>query len=260
MATTPRGIVYPTTGDTITPLANRFSALATSADTAIGNAQVSFVGTNADRLALVAPQLREGIRFRTNDTDRDWYYDGTNWLVADAGQYLIYPSTVTGGTVAADGTINFSGTAQVILDGIFSSRFQRYEIVYRHSHSANSGAAVQMRAGGTTYSGANYSEQRLAVTGTSITANAPTAQTSWGAASLSAPGYLAGSLSFISPATTGTPKYYSQQGQIAPGMGISNIQGWLGSVDNSVYDGFRYYLTTGGATFTSGYMKVYAYA
>lgn len=38
MATTTRGIVYPTVGDTLTPLADKFAALATSADTAISDA------------------------------------------------------------------------------------------------------------------------------------------------------------------------------------------------------------------------------
>ena len=38
MATTSRGIVYPTTGNAVTPLATRFADLATTTDAAIGAA------------------------------------------------------------------------------------------------------------------------------------------------------------------------------------------------------------------------------
>ena len=46
MATTSRGIVYPTTGNAVTPLATRFVDLATSADTAIGAVDTKFSNDN----------------------------------------------------------------------------------------------------------------------------------------------------------------------------------------------------------------------
>jgi hypothetical protein len=39
-----------------------------------------FSGTDAARIALTAPRLREGIRWRSTDTGTEWYRSATTWL------------------------------------------------------------------------------------------------------------------------------------------------------------------------------------
>jgi len=82
MATTPRGIYYPTVDTIMTPLANQFSTLASSVDTALGNIVSAghFTGTDAQRLALAAPGLRKGITWFTTDTNLMYMYNGTAWV------------------------------------------------------------------------------------------------------------------------------------------------------------------------------------
>lgn len=82
MATTPRGIYYPTVDTIMTPLANQFATLAQSVDTALGNVISAghFTGTDAQRLALAAPSLRKGITWYTSDTNLMYMYNGTAWV------------------------------------------------------------------------------------------------------------------------------------------------------------------------------------
>lgn len=88
MATTPRGIEYPTTASQVTPLANVFATMASSVDTALGNLDTAlsaganhYTGTNAARIALTAPALHEGIMWYATDTNLIWVYRDTTWKV-----------------------------------------------------------------------------------------------------------------------------------------------------------------------------------
>src|SRR5690348_1286886 len=88
MATTPRGIEYPTTASQVTPLANVFATLASSADTAIGNglATVSpganhYTGTDAARQAFSGGDLHEGILWYATDTNLIWVRRDTTWKI-----------------------------------------------------------------------------------------------------------------------------------------------------------------------------------
>lgn len=88
--TTNAGIVYPVVGNTITPLATHFANLANSVDTMYvglrdGNARL--VGTNAQRIAVTGAILREGLEFYTTDTNLNWFYNGSAWLLTP-GQVL----------------------------------------------------------------------------------------------------------------------------------------------------------------------------
>lgn len=98
MATTTRyAIYYPTTATQITPLSTQFSTLATSVDTAIATYLNATNGTDAQRGALVSPVLKEGLRWRSNDTDKDWLYNGTTWLPES---WTAYTPTWTAATTA----------------------------------------------------------------------------------------------------------------------------------------------------------------
>lgn len=77
---TERGIVYPTSGDTITPLETAFATLAQTADDAITDIEpqtVQVFETTADRDAASVP---EGSFCFVKNIDEPFYFDGTNWV------------------------------------------------------------------------------------------------------------------------------------------------------------------------------------
>ncbi len=166
MATTTNwSITYPTTANNITPLATHFANLASSTDTALTNVRNQsgrFTGTNAQRLALTAATGRtEGTEFYTTDTDRNWLYDGSTWVNADNGMYVITPASAPSGfTVGADGSLVASNlsTGPRNFDNIFSSRFRNYrvEITINRSTNGIGTSTFQFRSGSSTISGNGY--------------------------------------------------------------------------------------------------------
>lgn len=78
MPTTNFNLPLYTTSDTAA-LDTLLNGQSNALDTALLAAIWSFGGTDAQRTALAAPKLREGITWRTTDTDLDWWYDGSGW-------------------------------------------------------------------------------------------------------------------------------------------------------------------------------------
>lgn len=79
MVTTSRGILYPSTSDAITPLANHFSNLATSANTALGTLEgkVSYAVNNAADRDARYPAPTQGLRVYRLDTGLEETYLAT---------------------------------------------------------------------------------------------------------------------------------------------------------------------------------------
>ena len=136
MATTSRGIVYPTTGNAVTPLATRFADLATSADTAIGaidtkfsNDNRQFYGPEASIGSVTGMKLGDTYQ-ESNSNKILWKYDGANWVTGENGMSLIRPASVVGGAVDAYGRItpthNGNGTTTPLsLNGVFTDKFSK---------------------------------------------------------------------------------------------------------------------------------------
>lgn len=170
MATTTNwSITYPTSANQITPLETHFANLAGSTDTAlttVRNQSGRYTGTNAQRLALVAGTGRsEGTEFYTTDTDKNWMYDGTQWVNSDPGLFIVTPAAApTGFTVDADGSLvatNLS-TGFRNFDNIFSGRFRNYRMEVNVVKNTTSGTSVaQFRSGGSTISNAAYSASAI---------------------------------------------------------------------------------------------------
>lgn len=166
MATTSTwSITYPTTANAITPLATHFANLASSTDsglTAVRNQSGRYTGTNAQRLALTAALGRtEGTEFYTTDTDKNWLFDGTNWISSDPGLFVIVPAAAPSGyTVGADGSLVASNlsTGARNFDNIFSGRFRNYRIeatLYGKA-TGNETSTYWARVGTTTNTSANH--------------------------------------------------------------------------------------------------------
>ena len=136
-------------------------------DAALLASEGRIAGTDAARTAMTAPRRKEGLEFRATDTDREWKYDGSNWLSNDMGAYLIIPTSATGAgcSIATDGTVLFSSvTSNTIAgaNGIFSTRFRNYMIKFRITGTSISSLNGYFAVAGTpqqsvgTYQGTRY--------------------------------------------------------------------------------------------------------
>lgn len=79
------------------------------------------------------------------------------------GLNLVVPTSVTGGTLGANGQITFSGASSVSIDGVFTSAYENYKIVGNFLASTGAYIWLRFRTGGTTRtSGYRQTEQGVA--------------------------------------------------------------------------------------------------
>lgn len=151
-------------------------------DTALLASEGRIVGTSTQRLALVAPRLKEGLRFYETNTNREWFYDGTNWLSQEQGMYLIQPTAAlgAGATLQADGSVTWTGvTANTYIgaSGVFSSRFKFYKVFYSFESSTSAAWAMRFAAGGSLLTTSNYNNIYNIFNAGTVTGGTVSAQT-----------------------------------------------------------------------------------
>ena len=111
MPTTPNGVWTPDDSDDW-DLVTDLAAMAVSIDNAFGTPPASFLGTEAERAALAAPKLRNGVTFRTTDTNITYHRSAGSWRIA--------PGTLLG-SFETTGTGNISGTSGTVVGGVVVS-------------------------------------------------------------------------------------------------------------------------------------------
>ena len=176
MATTARGIVYPTTSTVLTPLSNHFANLATSTNTALDTLETkggAFRGLDSAKPAAGV----EGRTWYSTDTNRLWFDDGSNWISNDGGMYLIRPTSIAsagGGSATqnARGGVDFTSVSSVSLNSVFTSRFRSYVVSYSiDSRTVLGGPGedrLRLRVGGADASAGDYAWKRLVLSGTTV--------------------------------------------------------------------------------------------
>lgn len=106
------------------------------------------------------------------------------WSVGEelGGLVLIPPSSLTvsgtgsSGSITVNGSISFTSCTELLIDGVFSAKYDNYMVVIRSfADTADTNVLIQMRASGTTAT-TNYIRQELLVSNTSYTAVRNTAQ------------------------------------------------------------------------------------
>lgn len=115
----------------------------------------------------------EGQVIFQKDTDQMLVWNGTAWVVPNApaqnptGLELITPTSVTGGTVGATGTVTIGNlVSSVTVNGAFSSLYNSYEIIYNNGVSSN---LCDLRISSPQSTGSNYFSQGLQQTSGSAT-------------------------------------------------------------------------------------------
>lgn len=144
--------------------------------------------------------MRAGDRGYQVDTNVEYWYSGSAWLVNMPGLNLIVPTSVSGSgvTVSNRGTVTCTAATAPIINGVFTSRFANYAIEIDLTISAAAALRLQLSASGTPATTA-YDNQRLVVISTA--ANASQA--------LNDSGFLiGGALSVASAQHAGTVKLY----------------------------------------------------
>lgn len=92
---TERGIVYPTSGDSITPLESAFATLAQTADDAITDLEPQTVQVFENTSERDAASVPEGSFCYVKNNDTPYYFDGTDWVAFTPSQ--LPASVITSG-------------------------------------------------------------------------------------------------------------------------------------------------------------------
>lgn len=193
--------------------------------------------------------MRLGDEYQETDAEkRRKLFDGTNWNGSENG-VIIRPTTVTGGTVAVDGSIDFSGVASVSLDGVFTAKFREYELRYRVTGKpTNQGVSIRLRGGGVDNSAASsYFFRRAVTTGSGYTENTSTlAQFDPDA---NAHVNVTKSLHLLNPQAAAFTNVWSAGGMEANNAGLLTV-GLAAAGQHQVasaFDGITLFLALGGA-------------
>ncbi|MBT2484849.1 MULTISPECIES: hypothetical protein [unclassified Microbacterium] len=106
MASTPRGIPLADETTIVNPIQTTLNAMATAVNDALDDmveeiavSQGYYTGSNADRLALAAPKLRNGVGWLVVETGVTWRYTAGAWSI-ESRPRTAYTPTVTGLTAS----------------------------------------------------------------------------------------------------------------------------------------------------------------
>ena len=203
----------------------------------------------------------EGVMVFQKDTNELKICDGSGWVSvvdtdAPPGLELISPTSVTNAT-NTNGLITFSGVGEVMLDGLFSSKYVFYRMLFNMftTNGTNTDINLRLRANGVSNSGTSYYRQTLNVDNGTVSASRSLgtyAGFTWVSNNASR-GFCA--MDIMDPATA-SPTFFIPL----------SINGYLGaysswySIQHNVstsYDGFHFF--PGAGLSVSGSVRVYGY-
>ena len=199
-------------------------------------------------------------------------YDGTNWIdiaqsTADLSAYqtsnrtglqLIVPTSVTGGTLSANGQITFTGTSSVAVDGCFTSAYNHYKVVFFVDTKATTAAlALQVRTSGSTIGGVTYRQQSQRSYGSAIDA----IPNSSGTSAFTSPAAIGNgqsamwSMEFLNPANSSVSTFWNGQWFAYDGGNFVGNSSQGAEFTSANRDGF---IISGSGTMT-GTIRIYGY-
>jgi len=114
--------------------------------------------------------------------------DNLVFAAQSGGLISVAPTTVgkTGAsstaTASTNGQVTFGLCETLLLNGVFTSAYSNYRIVWAGFASTGASILARMSVGGTPSTAASYSRQEIVASSTSVAAIRQTAQTSWNVA------------------------------------------------------------------------------
>jgi len=175
------------------------------------------------------------------------------------GLVQVVPSAVTGGSADSTGLVTFSNAASVLLDGAFTSAYQKFKVEISLQTLGAGVPYLQLRSGGTTDGSAVYYKQRLITSSSTTTALQQLAQIRWDMGVAAFAGYNIITLELANVAQA-APTVGRARNDATPNP-MTTSAGWQdATVQHSTlagFDGLAIMASTGNI---SGWMKVYGYA
>jgi hypothetical protein len=120
------------------------------------------------------------------DTDIVSVWNGSAWkYIGPSGLACVSPSSVgkTGASstasAAVNGQVTFTLCESLLLNGIFTSAYSNYRIIWAGFASTGAILNARMSVGGTPSSAASYNRQQLVASNTTLAGIRETGQTSW---------------------------------------------------------------------------------
>jgi hypothetical protein len=180
---------------------------------------------------------------------------------AGTGLIKIVPSSVVVGSGTGSsnslGTVTFSGASSVSLNGIFTSTYKNYRLVFNLDTASTSATiTARMRASGTDNSGAIYAQMTTGFTDTNAASNrAQSSATSWTMETVTNQNFFRFSIDTFSPQVA---TYTIITGGLIADNGVTYVGKSLGLLHqaNTAYDGITFIMSAG--TF-GGTILVYGY-
>jgi hypothetical protein len=131
--------------------------------------------------------LAEGQFAYIEATNTTQYYDGTAWqsVGVTPGLVPIVPTSVavTGGgasaSTSANGQVTFTSCATLLLNGVFSSTYSNYRIIFEGTNSITTTVSMRLSTGGTPNTTANYNHERVVANGGTVAAARVSSATSF---------------------------------------------------------------------------------
>lgn len=174
-----------------------------------------------------------------------------------AGSTLIAPSSVagTGVSVSNIGSILISAASSASINGVFTSQYDNYLLLADLTFSVSSLLKVNLRAGGSDSTAANYNYQAVQGSGTAAGAGAATGQTAFFFSNTPG-GQVDCEVKLYGPAIATATRYSSEFYGLAGGAQNVGVIGGSNGL-TSVFDGLTL-APSGGGTMT-GNVRIYGF-
>ena len=175
--------------------------------------------------------------------------------VAGMGLVLVSPTSIanSGGSASASGgQVTFTGVSSVSLNGVFTSAYQNYKILFNAIGSTTSVLKMRMRASGSDNTSSNYIYQHLIANGATITSDRVTA-TQFYPTVIGTANPIGFEIIMTNPYITDKTLFQSVsfdgwQPQLIVAGGTTTV--------TTQYDGFTFFMDSGNMT---GTVRVYGY-
>lgn len=183
-------------------------------------------------------------------------HTNTQSAAIDKTSQLMTPTSVSAGSIGTYGAVTFSAAAAVSLNGVFTSEFDWYDVVFDVATSGAAYNTLALRLSGTDATTAYDRQITNSENATTTTAQSLN-QSNWRITSTTVTGKASGTIRLFSPAiaaqTTGTALTGSAANPMTSTTG-SVYSGYLSHRTAAAYDGLTIAPSTGNIT---GTIRVY---
>jgi len=194
------------------------------------------------------------------DTDSLKVYNGTSWIGV-GGLVAIAPTTVgkTGAsstaTASANGQVTFALCETLTLNGVFTSAYSNYRILWAGFASGNPSLQARLSVGGTASSASTYQRQQLIATSTTVSALRDSNQTFWIVANnINTTEGDNLSMDIFNPQVVKNTSFTSLSHSTTSGAYWQSVAGYFSATTS--FDGIQLFPTSGTM---SGIVTVYGY-